>query len=262
MNTFIKSKSSHDNVLDEHILKGVGKKLRVAYMTSQVSEKEVMIMYNRNKKEADAFDLFGLSISDLMREEVRTHNPLLREKLGIAIDLYKAKSRCSSEQNALSLAKLQFYRDSALGMGIRPVMDSLRRLSAKGDQEASICLTLLEIEFANLSAKRLNQKKTVIYQRKDILLADISYMLSECGWRCGVSANTGKNASYIVYVYLPDGTQLSWHCNNYRMVYYYEEIECEWDGRPCSTLEKLFTYVYNRFGIGTPLVMYASSEAA
>lgn len=243
-------------------LKGVGKKLRASYMASEISSKEIMSVYKKNKKEADNYEVFGLSVFELMQEEKHTHNPLLREKLNNAITLHNAKTLCSNNQNIISLAKLKYYRESALGLGLRPVMKSLRKIAISGNIEAKLCLMLIQIEFANLSAKKLYNKKKVIYERKDILLARISSLLNDNGWKCGISSNTGKNASYIIYVYLPNGVQLSWHCNDYRMLYCYDNIECDWDGLPCSTLEKLLTFVNNKFNIGDPLVEYDSSIAA
>ena len=69
----------------------------------------------------------------------------------------------------------------------------------------------------------------MIYERKSILLEQLSNLLYETEWKHGISYNTGKNASFIVYIYLPNGTQLSWHCNEYQMMYYYPEIQCEWE---------------------------------
>ena len=111
--------------------------------------------------------------------------------------------------------------------------------------------TCFETEFANLSAKKFHKLKNVIYERKSILLEELSYLLHDTGWKHGINYNTGKNASYIVYIYLPNGTQLSWHCNEYQMIYYYPEIQCEWDGQVCMTMEKILNYICTRFNIGT-----------
>lgn len=249
-------------MVDNEILSGVGKVLRASYLASKVSDKEVMDIYLRNKKEADAFEFFGLSIFDLIREEARTHNPLLRQKLKLAILEHKKKSRNSNAQNTLSLEKLEFYRKSALGMGLRPAMKALRSLSKNGNNVATICLKLMEIEFANLTAKKNHGKKQIIYERKDELLMDVSDLLYNSDWECGISFETGKNASYIVYVILPDGTQLSWHTNEYRLLYHYDEIDCKWDGIVCATFEKLFRFIHTHFRIGTPLVEYPMPSAA
>lgn len=248
--------------MEEQVLKGIGKVLRASYLAGKVTEKEVLAIYKRNKKEADGYELFGLSIFDLIQEEKRTHNPLLRAKLNEAILQHKDKCRNSNMQNELSLAKLEFYRNSALGIGLRSVMNALRSLAKNGDVKAEICLLLMQIEFANLSAKKIHNKKHEIYHRKVNLLMTVSDLLYENGWTCGISANTGKNASWIVFVYLPDGSQLSWHCNEYRILYYYNDIECEWDGCPCSSMEKLLAFAHANFGIGSNLLLYDTPNAA
>lgn len=112
-------------MLEEQVLKGVGKALSASYRAKKVTEKEVLAIFMRNKKESDAYDLFGLTIFDLIQEERRTHNPLLREKLNKAILQYNEKSRYSRVQNALNLEKLEHYRNSALGIGVRSVMSAL-----------------------------------------------------------------------------------------------------------------------------------------
>lgn len=83
-----------------------------------------------------------------------------------------------------------------------------------------------------------------------ILLTQLADLLSETEWRYGISSNTGKNVSYIIYIYLSNGEQLSWHCNEYQMLYYYPEINCEWDGQACMTMEKILNYIGGTFHIG------------
>ena len=240
-----------DSISNE-ILAGVGKKLRNGFLAGKVPAGKVVESYRRNTKEASQFSMFGLSLFDLMRMENETHNPILREKLKECIELYKEKSKCSNSQNKLSLEKLENYRENALGIGLRKVISLMKQLVKKSDDiEARIVLMLLETEFANLSAKKLHKLKNVIYERKSILLEELSYLLHETGWKYGISYNTGKNASYIVYVYLPNGVQLSWHCNEYQMMYYYPEIRCEWDGQVCMKKEKILNYIYTRFNIGS-----------
>lgn len=241
---------------------GVGKKVRAQHIAGKISDTELINIYNHNKKEVDAFDGYGWSIFDLIQEEQKTHNPILRKKLQNKIEEHKLKSRCSSSQNALSMEKLKYYHDTALGCGIRPVRNALYKLGRTGDAEATILATLLDIEYANLMAKKRNHLKKIIYERKTMLLEQLSNILYDNDWRCGISAQTGKNAGWIVFIFLPDGTQLSWHCNEYTMLYYYDDIECEWDGRVCSTLEKLLTYAHHRYNIGEELVKYETSLAA
>ena len=244
------------------ILYGVGKKMRTSYLSGKVTEKELISVYNHNKKEADAFDGYGWGIFDLIQEEKTTHNPLLRGKLQTLIEEHKQKSRCSNSQNALNIEKFDFYNSTALGCGIRPVRNALYKIGKKGNVDAYILAMLIDIEYANLMAKKKHQLKNVIYERKRILLEKVSDFLYDNNWNCGISAKTGKNAGWIVYIYLPDGTQLSWHCNEYTMLYCYDDIDCEWDGKVCSTFEKLLIYAHEKFNIGKSLLAYEIPQAA
>lgn len=244
------------------VLEGVGKKLRASFKAGKTTEKELLAVFIHNKKEADAFDGYGWSTFDLIQEEKRTHNPLLRAKLQKLIEEHKEKSRCSNRQNALSIAKLDFYKDTALGCGIRSIRNALYKIGAGNDDEATILAMLLDIEFANLMAKKLTGKKEVIYERKHIMLEQVSDLLYDNNWRCGISSKAGKNAGWIIYIYLPDGTQLSWHSNQYTLLYSYEDIDCAFDGRVCTTLEKLLTYAHNKYNIGEMLVPYETLLAA
>ena len=241
--------------INSNVLNGVGKKMRSSYLAGHVTEKEVMSAYLRNKKEAEAFKPIGWVLKDFMQELERTHNPLMRNKLTQLIDECKEKTRHSENQNILSLKKLEFYRQHALGMGLRKVLRKLRKMASL-DVDARILFMLLETEFANLTAKRKSHVKELIYERKNILLHRVSDFLYENGWTCGINYHTGKNASYIVYVYLPNKVQLSWHCNDYRIMYSYDEINCTWDGEACTTIEKILDYVHNKFKIGDQLVKY------
>lgn len=233
------------------ILAGVGKKLRNGYRAGTVPACRIIQNYKQNVRESERFSFFGLGFFDLMQLEKETHNPILKAKLVEQIEVFKQKTRTSRDQNQISLEKLELFKENALGIGLRKVIASMKKLVRNSDDlEAQIVLSLLETEFANLSAKKRHSRKKVIYERKSILLENLSYMLSETDWKYGISYNTGKNASYIIYVYLPDGTQLSWHCNEYRMMYCYPDIDCEWDGMVCMTMEKILGYINAKYGIG------------
>lgn len=240
-----------DKTICQEILNGVGKKIRNGYLAGNVSAAKVMECYNKNKKEAESFSAFGWTVFELMKFEEETHNPIIKAMLQKSILEHKDKSRYSNDQNKISLEKLEFFRASALGIGLRKVISSMKKVVKEtSDIKALVTLMLLELEFANLSAKKLHREKKLIYARKDILLDRLSYLLPELEWKYGISSNTGKNASYIVYVYLPNGVQLSWHSNEYQLIYDFPEIDCEWDGQVCMTMEKILNYIHENYGIG------------
>lgn len=238
--------------INNEILEGVGKKIRNGYLAKQITANKVMECYKRNRKEADAFSCFGWTVSEMIRYEKETHNPIIRRKLQQSIKTHDVKQKKSNDQNKLNLEKLENFRVNALGIGLRKVLSQMRHLVKRSsDISTKIVLLLLETEFANLSAKKLHNFKEVIYERKVILLEQLADLLDRTNWKYGISSNTGKNASYIIYIYLPNGEQLSWHCNEYQVLYYYPEIDCEWDGQVCMTMEKILSYIGDKFHIGT-----------
>lgn len=249
-----------ETIIDNDILQGVGKKIRNGYLAKAITASKVMECYCKNQKEADAFSCFAWTVNEMIRFEKETHNPIIKKKLQKAIEAHDAKQEKSNDQNRQNLDKLVKFKADALGIGLRKVLSKMRRLARRSsDINAQIVLLLLETEFANLSAKELHGLKDVIYERKTILLERVAELLEETDWRYGISTNTGKNASYIIYIYLPNGEQLSWHCNEYQMLYYYPEIDCEWDGQVCMTMEKILTYIGESYHIGVKQVSKAAA---
>lgn len=200
---------------------------------------------NRQQKEADSFNAFGMRIQDLILECQMTKNPILKEKLQEMIKEWNMRSKKSGIQNELNFQKLDSYKEDALGMGLRKVETYLAKYGIINNDSVALLLSkLIALEHANIEAKRHKgeiQKK--IYERKCILLDQVEQLLYECGWKYGISYAVGKNASYLVFVYLPNGRQLSWHCNEFDIATLYPSIDAEWDGEVCSTLDKLFEYV-------------------
>ena len=238
-------------IINNEILEGVGKKIRYGYLAKNVTASKVMECYRKNLKEANTFSCFGWTVSEMIRFERDTHNPIIKKILQQAIEAHDEKKEKSSNQNKLNLDKLDMFKTDALGIGLRKVMSQMRYLvKHSSDVNAKIVLLLLETEFANLSAKKLHNLKDIIYERKVILLEQLADLLKKADWKYGISYKTGKNASYIIYIYLPNGVQLSWHCNEYQMLYCYPEITCEWDGQVAMTMEKILSYISETYQIG------------
>lgn len=243
-----------ENITNE-ILNGVGKKVRNGYLAGKISSNKVIEYYKKNIKEADAFSDYDRTIFELLNIEKETHNPILKIRVQQSILEHKEKSRKSNEQNKLSIEKLETFRTTALGIGLRKVITTLQKIVRQtSDTNAEALLLLLELEFANLSAKKLHKLKEQIYERKTILLKKLSFILPDLGWKYGLSYNTGKNSAYIIYIYLPNGEQLSWHCNEYNLAYCFPEIETEWDGQVCMTMDKILNFIHTTYDIGSSSV--------
>ena len=102
--------------------------------------------------------------------------------------------------------------------------------------------------YANLSAKKCHgETRRLIYDRKTDLLLQMAGLLKEQGWKHGVGDATGKKANFIVFVYLPDGTQLTWHDNDYHVYCLYPNIDDVWDGQVCMNMQKILNYIHSRY---------------
>jgi len=250
-----KLKSRSMDTISNEILEGVGKKIRNGYLAKNITASKVMECYRKNLKEANAFSCFGWTVSEMIRFEKETHNPIIKKKIQQAIEVHDVQRRKSSEQNKLNLDKFEKFKTDALGIGIRKVLSQMKSLVKHNyDINAMITLLLLETELANLSAKKLHNKKTIIYERKVILLERLAGLLDAADWKYGINFKPGKNASYIVYVFLPNGAQLSWHSNEYQLLYNYPEIDCEWDGQVAMTMEKILSFIGETYHIGEKMI--------
>lgn len=235
--------------MEATVLNGVGKKMRNAFLNGQVSESTILSMYKKNKKEADSFSVFGYRQRELEHLVKETHNPLLKQKLQDCIEMKKDISLRSSAQNKVNLDKLAVFKQCACGIGLRKVIKSLSKLFKRTkDPETKLLLLLLETEYANLSAKQHHGVlKEIIYERKTNLLYQMADYLDSLGWKYGINDEAGKNACYLVYVYLPNNTQLTWHSNDYGIYKYFPVIDAQWDGQVCMTMDKILSYIDSKY---------------
>ena len=235
--------------METAILYGVGKKMRFGYINGKYSESMVMASYNRNKKEADAFSPYGYTMWEIRQLLKECYNPLLKKKIEETISFKRALKNASNSQNKTSLQKLDTFKENACGIGLRKVIRKMKKLSKMTDDpEIKAVSLLLETEFANLSAKqRSGWHRKKIYERKTLLLLRLAEILKQLGWKYGVNCETGKNANYLVYVYLPNGVQLTWHCNEYQIYVNYPDIDAQWDGQVCMTMEKIIAYIAKKY---------------
>jgi hypothetical protein len=218
-------------------------------LNGQVPESTIIAMYKKNKKEADSFSVFGFKQREIETLVKETHNPLLKRKLQECLITKREISTKSNAQNEVSLAKLETFKKDACGMGLRKVIKKMNKIAKRTkDPETKLLLLLLETEYANLSAKQhKGDLKKVIYERKTILLYQMAYYLENLGWKYGINDEAGKNACYLVYVYLPNDVQLTWHCNEYVIYECYPTIDAEWDGQVCMTMDKILSYIGNKY---------------
>lgn len=230
--------------MNEEILMGVGKKTRIGFQKGTVPEKELMKIYAYNKKEADKIHLFGMRSNDLKNLHNQSHNPILKARIKKMLSEKDEKSKISCSQNKESLLKLEEFEMNALGIGLRRVLHIIRKInSVSFDKNFLILSTLIEAEYANLCAKRNSRKARQCYDRKSYLIEKAASLAKGSEWVFGYNNSTGKNASYIIYFYLPDGEQLSWHTKDFTIYQRFPYLDVEWDGKVCSTMTKLLSYL-------------------
>ena len=230
-------------------LNGVGKKIRNGFLNGKIPSSKVIELYWCNKKEADGFSSYGMNTTELNYMLRKSHNPILISKLEECISLRNEMSRKSNAQNKLNLEKLETFKRNALGIGLRKVILKMKNEARKNKQlDLKIVSLLLETEFANLCAKNHGKAlKSIIYERKGRLLLQLSDLLKGSNWKYGYNDDCGKNANYLVYIYLPNDVQLCWHSNDYYVTTTYPVINCEWDGKACATMEKILDYINNNY---------------
>ena len=231
------------------MLAGVGKKTRYGYLNGNITLEQLEKSYNAFKKESDSTDFWGWTIKDMIEKKRNCKNPIIVARLEKAIKDYHARSITSGQQNNANFKKLARFEKNALGVGLRKVISTMKHAARMTkDFTMKVTALLLETEYSNLCAKNHGKKlKDVIYERKSRLLQQLSDLLYGSDWKYGYNCNCGKNASYLVYIYLPNGDQLTWHSNDFTVAYDFPYIESTWDGCVAATLEKILNFIGEKY---------------
>ncbi len=215
------------------------------YESGRLCDKDINVMWCYSQKHINAFYVNGKMRTDILLELKTCCSPHLRKYWQNVLEDWDNKSYKSLSQNEENFERLQNLEHNACGVGIRRVRHILKNMVRKShDIESYIILTLIELEYANLKAKlHVGEIRRKIYERKEWLMEKLSWLLENSGWNYGIMTATGKNAAYCLYVYLPNGKQVSFHTTNWQIYKYFPTIECKWDGQRASTMTKLIEYV-------------------
>lgn len=236
--------------INETILAGVGKNTRSEFEKGNLSKEQVLARYAYNKKVCDSYMIHGRTRKELEMElRYGNPNPLLRIKLEEAISSYDERALNSSKQNELNFEKLEAFEADAWGVELRKGLKKLKReVRRTKDFTLEMVTLFLETEYANLCAKLYSGNiRKRIYERKSILLQRISILLSDTDWRYGFNCTTGKNADYLLFVYLPNGNQITWHCNDYNVASSFPYINDSWDGQIAQSMTKIVNYISDNY---------------
>lgn len=219
----------------------LSKKEKKAYNRGDLAEKDAINLENIRIAEAEKYDC---SDKDKLEKGYNHINKLIREKC-IAFKKPAHIVRMEIEAaNRENIMILEYSRYDACGIGSKKLKLRLNKLKKNGDKVASVLRKLIEAEDSNISAKKYFGKyRDRYYGNKEMYLMDSIEDMKELGWTFGYSTEVGKNAKYVMYVYLPNGSQLSWHMVNDSNKVRLPEIDVKWDGLPATTLTKLYDYV-------------------
>ena len=153
------------------------------------------------------------------------------------------KKARTAKQNALMRHKqlkydLAYARNNFCGIGTRKTKMRLNKLAKNGDTLAKAYRLALEAEDKNITAKQTYfDYADKVYALKEQNIKELAELCIQESWEFGKQKSDVKDAKYIIYFDLPNCDQISFHTN--LDCSEYPSYEKEWDGKICSTLQKL-----------------------
>lgn len=172
---------------------------------------------------------------------------LLTEYHNVIDERYFRKNKSDDSRQA-ALAKneklskiLHDKRETMCGVGSRQVKLMLNKQIKQGDKNAELYRKAIEVEDCNIRAKESNYfYKEKIYKQKSRLLMELVDMCLRSDVVVGKQMVEGRETNCIIYFELPGVEQISFHTKlddvEYSLIPDYPK---KWDGKTCSTLDKL-----------------------
>lgn len=127
------------------------------------------------------------------------------------------------------------------GIGLRKVKLFLNARIKEGDEKARLYRYALEAEGENLKAKKALHKYHSdyhAYDKKEYYICNLADICMRLSVPFGTQTSDAPAALYVVYYELPNCEQISFHTNAYEADSW-PEYQGKWDGKKCSTMEKL-----------------------
>lgn len=124
------------------------------------------------------------------------------------------------------------------GIGLHQVKQELAKLGESSEVAAAFLLAL-EIEVASRRAKRAKgDHQQRLYREKRARIREMLILCERAGFQVQIEQATDSGQPHVVYVYLPNCEQISWHTA--LDPGFVSKIECpSWDGKKYSALRKL-----------------------
>lgn len=132
-------------------------------------------------------------------------------------------------------------RETMCGMGTRKVKLTLNKLIKQGNRNAELYRKALEVEDCNIRAKESSYYyKDKIYRQKSRLLMELVDLCLKYDVVFGKQMVEGRETNCILYFELPFVEQISFHTTlGASEIDSIPDYQGQWDGKTCSTLDKL-----------------------
>lgn len=158
------------------------------------------------------------------------------------MNYYQAKVKNANLSEILSCK-----REEMCGVGTRKVKLYLNKLIKEGDKKAEMYRKALEIEDANIMAKRYFYYADTHYETKKKLINELIDLCEENDVIYGVQETDDYSCKHKIYFELPNCQQISFH-NTFDNFYDLPKYKKEWDGQINSTLNKLEEAILFNYG--------------
>lgn len=135
------------------------------------------------------------------------------------------------------------------GIGLRKIKLFLNACIKAGDEVAQLYRYALEAEGENIRAKKSWHKYHAYYyayDNKEDYLSKLADMCMRLSFTFGIQDSDVPAAQYVVYFELPSCEQISFHTNADE-AYKWPKYQGKWDGKKCSTMEKLEAAIWSRY---------------
>ena len=184
---------------------------------------------------------------EMTKQKIERSKKLLKEyHESLDQRYYRKHKKDKSHQAALAKNErlseiLHDKRETMCGVGARQVKLTLNKLIKQGNRNAELYRKALEVEDCNIRAKESSYYyKDKIYRQKSRLLMELVDLCLKYDVVFGKQMVEGRETNCILYFELPFVEQISFHTTlGASEIDSIPDYQGQWDGKTCSTLDKL-----------------------